>query len=35
MVKIKVRLEINIRSAKVEEGTSPKVSKEEADSLFE
>ena len=27
--------EINIRSAKVEEGTSPKVSKEEADSLFE
>ena len=27
--------EINIRSAKVEEGTSPKVSKEDADSLFE
>ena len=27
--------EINIRSAKVEEGTSPTVSKEEADSLFE
>ena len=27
--------EINIRSAKVEEGTNPKVSKEEADSLFE
>ena len=27
--------EINIRSAKVEEGTKPTVSKEEADSLFE
>ena len=27
--------EINIRSAKVEDGTSPTVSKEEADSLFE
>ena len=27
--------EINIRSAKVEEGNKPKVSKEEADSLFE
>ena len=27
--------QINIRSAKVEEGTSPTVSKEEADSLFE
>jgi len=27
--------EMNIRSAKVEEGTKPKVSKEEADTLFE